>query len=163
MLRNILPHPYLSLLLVLVWLALNNSTSLGAIVFGAILAIIIPLVTAAYWPDRPRIKNPVKAISFFVLVLWDIVVANLLVARIVLFVPNAKLRPAWISIPLNLHQPEAITLLAGTITMTPGTVSVDLSTDGKALLVHCLHSADPEATVAEIKSRYEARIKEIFA
>lgn len=163
MVRKLLPHPYLSLLLVLVWLALNNSTSLGAIVFGAILGLVIPFVTAIYWPDRPRINNPLKAASFFFLVLWDIVVANFSVAKIVLFVPNSRIRPAWIAIPLDLRQPEAITLLAGTITMTPGTVSVDLSADGRALLVHCLHAPDPEGTVAEIKSRYEARIKEIFA
>jgi multicomponent K+:H+ antiporter subunit E len=163
MLTKIFPHPYLSLLLVLVWMALNNSTSLGAFVFGSILAVVIPLLTAIYWPDRPRIKSPIKAASFFLLVLWDIVVANFSVAKIVLFVPNSRLRPAWITIPLDLRQPEAITLLAGTITMTPGTVSSDLSADGRALLVHCLHAPDPDAVVAEIKSRYEARIKEIFA
>jgi multicomponent K+:H+ antiporter subunit E len=163
MLRKLFPHPYLTLLLVFVWLALMNSVSLGGIVFGTILGIVIPLITAIYWPDRPKIKSPLKAISYFFLVLWDIVVANVSVAKIVLFVPNSKLRPAWVTVPLELRQPEAITLLAGTITMTPGTVTTDLSADGKALLVHCLHAPDPDAVVQEIKTRYEARIKEIFA
>lgn len=163
MLKKILPHPYVTLLLLLVWMALNNSTSLGTVVFGAILAVAVSFATAIYWPDRPRIKSPAKAISFFFLVLWDIVVANFSVAKIVLFVPNAQLQPAWLAIPLALRQPEAIMLLAGTITMTPGTVSADMSADGKVLLVHCLHAPEPEATIAEIKSRYEARIQEIFA
>ena len=58
--------------------------------------------------------------------------------------------------------PEAITVLAATITLTPGTVSCDLSEDGHALLVHCLHAPDPAAVLDEIKTRYEARLKEIF-
>ena len=66
------------------------------------------------------------------------------------------------TIPLALTSPEAITVLAGTITMTPGTVSAELSADGRALLVHGLDVPDPDALVAEIKSRYEARLLEIF-
>lgn len=163
MLRKLFPHPYVSLLMVLVWVALQNYVTLGVVVFGTILAVIIPAMTAVYWPDRPQIKHPLKAISYFFLVMWDIVIANISVARIVLFMPNSKLRPAWVAVPLDLRTPEAITLLAGTITMTPGTVSSDLSSDGRVLLVHCLHAPDPDAIVADIKSRYEARIKEIFA
>ena len=64
--------------------------------------------------------------------------------------------------PLDLKSPEAITALAGTITMTPGTVSASLSADGRALLVHCLETDDPEKTVSEIKSRYESRLQRIF-
>jgi multicomponent K+:H+ antiporter subunit E len=78
-------------------------------------------------------------------------------------VPNSKLKPAWVVVPLDLVQPEAITMLAGTITLTPGTVSADLSDKGHSLLVHVLHTDDPDSVVEEIKTRYEARLKEIFA
>lgn len=161
-LRKVFPHPLLTILLVLVWLALQNSISLGGAVFGLILAILIPLFTAAYWPDRPRLRGPLKIAAYILIVLWDIVKSNFIVARIVLFMPADKLRPAWVTIPLDLRTPEAITVLAGTITMTPGTVSSDLSADGRALLVHCLHAPDSQSVVADIKSRYEARLKEIF-
>jgi len=67
-----------------------------------------------------------------------------------------------VTIPLDLRSPEAITVLAGTITMTPGTVSADLSADGRALLVHCLDADHPDAVRDEIKTRYERRLKEIF-
>ena len=63
---------------------------------------------------------------------------------------------------LDLKTPEAISALAGTITMTPGTVSATLSADGRALLVHCLETDDPEKIVADIKARYEARLQRIF-
>ena len=62
----------------------------------------------------------------------------------------------------TLSSPEAISALAGTITLTPGTLSADLSADGRALLVHCLETKDAEATVANIKSRYETRLQRIF-
>ena len=101
-------------------------------------------------------------ISYSVMVIWDILVANVQVAWIVLTVPNAKLKPAWIVIPLELKHPEAITILAGTITLTPGTVSSDLSDEGHSLLVHVLHTDDPDGVRDEIKSRYERRLLEIF-
>jgi multicomponent K+:H+ antiporter subunit E len=95
-------------------------------------------------------------------VLADIVMANVIVARIVLFKPNAERRPNWITVPLDLKTPEAITMLAGTITMTPGTLSADVSDEGHALLVHCLDAPDPDAVRDEIKQRYERRLMEIF-
>ena len=88
--------------------------------------------------------------------------ANIQVAWIVLTVPNAKLKPAWIVVPLELRQPEAITVLAGTITLTPGTVSADLSDEGHSLLVHVLHTDDPDAVRDDIVNRYQSRLKEIF-
>jgi len=53
-------------------------------------------------------------------------------------------------------------VLAGTITLTPGTVSADLSDGGHSLLVHTLHTDDPDGVRDEIKQRYERRLKEIF-
>lgn len=156
------PHPLLTLLLVIVWTLLQNSISAGMVVFGLILGIIIPRVTAAFWPERPHGFRVGKMLSYGCMVLWDIMVANVQVAWIVLTVPNSKLKPAWISIPLELRQPEAITVLAGTITLTPGTVTADLSQSGHYLLVHVLHTDDPEGEITAIKTRYEARLMEIF-
>ncbi len=162
MLRKLLPHPGLTVLLAVVWLMLNNTIAPGVATFGLILGIIVPIVTAAYWPDRPALRNPVGIVGYILIVLWDIVVANVVVARIILFKSNRDMRPAWVTIPLELRKPEAITLLAGTITLTPGTVSADLSACGRALLVHCLDAPDPDAVRDEIKRRYESRLKEIF-
>lgn len=157
------PHPVLTLLLAVVWILLQNTFSAGMAVFGLILGIIITKVTAVWWPERPGGFPVGKMISYALIVIWDILVANVQVAWIVLTVPNSKLRPAWIVIPLDLVQPEAITLLAGTITLTPGTVSADLSDEGHSLLVHVLHTDDPDAERDGIKDRYERRLKEIFA
>ena len=162
MIARLLPHPLLTLLLVAVWQMLVNYVSLGTLVFGLILGILIPLLTAPYWPDRPRLKNPAMIVEFILVVLWDIVVANVSVAKIILFKRNEDMRPTWITVPLDLRSPEAITVLAGTITMTPGTVSADVAADGRSLLVHCLDAADPDAVRDDIKQRYERRLREIF-
>ena len=162
MVRRIFPHPILSLTLTLVWLGLVNTVTLGNLLLGAALGTIVPIMTAAYWPNRARLGRPVMIAEYAAIVLWDILVANVEVAMIVLFKPNREIRSHWITVPLELTSPEAITMLAGTITMTPGTVSAMLAADGGSILVHCLHTDDPEGVRRDIKSRYETRLKEIF-
>ncbi len=161
-LQRWLPHPVLSLALVVLWLLLINSFSAGGLLVGIVLGIIIPRLTGNFWPDRPEIRNYGKALAYVGLVTYDVIVANMQVARIIAFRPVKSLNTRWVCMPLELKNPEALTLLAGTITMTPGTVSCDFSADGKYLLVHCLDAPDAEAIVQEMKTRYEARLKEIF-
>jgi multicomponent K+:H+ antiporter subunit E len=163
MLRRVLPHPLLSLALAGVWVALVNQASAGAVVVGAAVGLLVPLATHPFWPDSPRLRHPFLLLGYLGIVAHDIVVANLQVARLVLFRRNAELRSAYVTVPLALTSPEAITVLAGTITMTPGTLSAELSADGRALLVHGLDVPDPAALVVEIQTRYEARLLEIFA
>ncbi|MDX6752218.1 Na+/H+ antiporter subunit E [Geminicoccaceae bacterium 1502E] len=159
---RLVPHPLLTLTLTAVWLLLVNEASLGHLLLGLLLGLIVPLLTAAYWPGRPQVRRPIRWIEYGLVVLWDILVANVQVAYLVIFKRNDQLRPHFLTVPLELSSPEAITVLAGTITMTPGTVSADLSADGRALLVHALDTGDPQETARDIKQRYEARLKEIF-
>jgi multicomponent K+:H+ antiporter subunit E len=162
MLRKFFPHPYLTLLLIVSWMLLVNGTKLGSLVMAIILGTVIPLLTAPYWPNRPRVRNAPAMVGYVLLVLYDIVKSNFIVARIVLFMPKDSIQPAWVTVPLDLQTPEAITVLAGTITMTPGTLTADMSSCGRSLLIHCLHAPDPAAVRDEIKERYEARLKRIF-
>lgn len=160
--KRLLPHPGLSVLLLFIWMLMLNAFSLGWLVLGTVFAILVPLFTAPFWPDRPVMRWGWPLLAYLLLVVWDIIVANFHVARLILFRRNRDLRSCWLSIPLELHSAEAITLLAGTISLTPGTVSADISTDGRHLLVHALDVADPQAEVAHIKARYERRLLEIF-
>ncbi len=160
--RRLLPHPLLTVTLTIVWCLLNNVLGLGTVVFGLILGILIPIATAAYWPDRPPVARPIKMVLYCLIVMRDIVISNVTVAGLILFRPERRLQPEWIVIPLDLRTPEAITILAGTITLTPGTLSADLSADGSALLIHAFHAPDVDAVRDDIKSRYERRLKEIF-
>ena len=162
MVRRLIPHPLLSLTLVLVWLGLVNTFSLGNLLLGLAFGLIVPAITEPYWPNRPRIRHPLKVAEYMLIVLWDIIVANVQVAMIILFKPEKDIASKWIPVPIGLTSPEAITVLAGTITMTPGTVSATLSADASTILVHCLHTDDPDGVRDGIKSRYERRLLEIF-
>lgn len=160
--RAWLPHPLLSLILTGVWLLLVNTLSLGHVLLGTVLGIALPLFTRRFWPTALPVRRPLRLVGFVLMVIWDILVANLQVARLILGRP-AKLRPAFIQLPLELDEDFAITLLASTISLTPGTVSADVSSDRRTLLIHTLDVDDPEALVAQLKQRYEAPLKEIFA
>ena len=159
---RVLSHPALIAILSLVWVLLVNDFSWGAIVFGLLLGFGISRITSPYWPQRLNLRNPLAMLEYSVVVLWDIVVSNVQVAYLVLFRRGNSLRSQFVTVPLELESPEAIATLAGTITMTPDTLSADLSADGRSLLVHCLDTSDPAGTVATIKSRYERRLRRIF-
>jgi multicomponent K+:H+ antiporter subunit E len=157
-----LPHPVLSIVLVVMWVLLLNSLSVGGVLMGIVLGVATPVLTIRFWPRRPPLRSYRKAVAYVLLVMWDILVANVHVAWLILFRPVSALNTRWVTVPLDLESPEAITVFAGTITMTPGTVSCDLAADGRSLLVHCLDAPDAERVVQEMKERYEARLKEIF-
>ncbi len=157
-----LPHPVLSGILVCLWMALINHFEFGSLVVGLVLGIGIPHLTHQVWTTSPAIRSWWRVLEFFGVVAWDVVVANIQVAWLILFRPADQLRSRWFRVPLELSSPEAITLLAGTITMTPGTVSCDVSEDGRQLLVHGLDIADVAEAVQHIKQRYEARLRRIF-
>lgn len=156
------PHPLLILVLAVCWVLLVGDYSLGAAVFGLMLGWGIAMLTRAYWPERPKVRDPLAMIEFAEIVLYDILISNLQVAYLVLFRRGESLRSQFVRVPLDLKSPEAIAALAGTITMTPGTLSADLAADGRSILVHCLDTDDPAGTVAAIKSRYERRLERIF-
>lgn len=157
-----LPHPLLTLVLVLLWMALLNSFTTGGLLMAIALGMLIPIYTAHFWPERPVVRSPHKALLFMVIVAYDMVVANIHVAYLILFRPVHRLRSRWVTVPLELTSPEAITVLIGTITLTPGTVAADLSADGGALLMFCLDVDDEEQLVQRVKQRYERRIGEFL-
>jgi multicomponent K+:H+ antiporter subunit E len=162
--RRLLPHPFLSLLLVVCWLWLNNTLAMGHVVLGVVLGIGIPYVTRRFWAEPLMVRRPLRVLEYVALVTWDIVIANLQVAAIILG-PRSWLRPAFIRVPLDLRTDFAATVLASTVTLTPGTVSVEVEDDGtgrRSLVVHALRCLDDDDLVRTIKQRYERRLKEIL-
>lgn len=158
---GLFPHPVLSLILLLSWVLLSRSVSPATVLTGAILAFIIPFFTRRYWPERPRIRRMGTLLAFMPVFLWDVLVANLKVAWLIVNVTR-RLRPRWLVIPLELDNTHAITMLANVITLTPGTLSAEVGPDRETLLVHGLDVEDEEEAIAFIKRRYEAPIRKIF-
>ena len=158
---RLLPAPGLSLVLWVSWLMLNESVSAGHLLLGAALALVVPWFTERYRPDKPALRGALTACRLALVVLADIVKSNLIVARQVLG-PESRVRPAFVWVPLDIRDPHGIVALAAIITLTPGTLSSDLSEDRRHLLVHALHVDDAEVLVADIKQRYESPLREIF-
>ncbi len=161
MMRWLLPHPILTPLLVLIWVLLANSVSPGTILLGVLLGWIIPLATMRFWPDRIYVHKPLLLARFMLVLLYDILVSNLAVAWLILSGPRHS-EPAFVLVPLELRSDLGISMLASTISMTPGTVSSWLSPDRRTLVVHGLNVTDPAALVETIKRRYEAPLLEIL-
>ncbi|MFT5104680.1 MAG: multicomponent K+:H+ antiporter subunit E [Pseudoalteromonas tetraodonis] len=159
--KKLFPFPWLSLAMWAIWLLVNNTFVPGHMVLGGILAILIPLATAEFWPEPVRLRRPWLAIKYAGRLALDILTANLQVA-IWIIRPNRRLQPAFIRYELELRSPLAISLLANTISLTPGTVSCDLSADQRFLLIHCLHGEDTESLVREIQERYEQPLLEVI-
>jgi multicomponent K+:H+ antiporter subunit E len=158
---RLLPSPPLSVTVLVLWLLLVADFSLGQLLLGAVLAVALPLLADMLQPERARFGR-VGAIALLLRrVSWDIVLSNIEVARRILG-PERAITPGFIWLPLELESIHGITALASIITLTPGTLSTELTDDRRHLLVHCFNLRDPEATIATIKARYEAPLKEIF-
>jgi len=154
-------RPVLSLTVAVCWLLLQGSLALVHVVAAVAIGLVVPrLVTALLGPSA-TVRSWRAAARLLLVVLYDIVVANLVVAWIVLN-PRSNPRPAWVHVPLVLTHPSGITLLATIITTTPGTVSCHIDEARHEILVHALDCGDAAAMVGEIKARYEAPLLEIF-
>jgi multicomponent K+:H+ antiporter subunit E len=143
------------------WLLLAGDFSPGSILLGAVLAIGIERYARSFneAPDRSVRLGGVP--RFVAIVLLDVIVANVQVARLTLG-PLSALRPRFVVVPLDLTDRTAIALLGAIITTTPGTVTASLSPDRRFFLVHGLDVGDAESLVRTIKLRYERPLKEIF-
>ena len=159
--RRWLPHPVTSAVLLVVWLMLNYSYSPGQLLLGVVFGILIPLFTRRFFPEPVHLRRPGTIARLLATVLWDIIVATFAVAHLAIG-PTKKLRPRFLRIRVDLEDDFALTALASTISLTPGTVSAEISPDRSHLLVHALDVADEAALARVIKERYEAPIKEIF-
>jgi multicomponent K+:H+ antiporter subunit E len=156
-----LPAPLMSLTLLGVWLLLNQSVSVGHIALGALLALAVPWFSERLRPEKTRPKRPLMILRFLGVLLWDIVKSNVEVALRILG-PESAISPHFVWVPLTIRDPYGIVSLAGVITLTPGTLSAELTADRRFLLVHCFNVTDEAALVADIKARYERPLMEIF-
>ncbi|ENW06449.1 MULTISPECIES: Na+/H+ antiporter subunit E [Acinetobacter] len=154
------PHPFVSFLVFITWLMLANSLDLSDILLAFLLGILIPRLVRPFIARTPHI-HWTPAIKLVFVVLWDIVISNFRVAKMVLG-PLENLHPKWYRVPLETEHEQVNTLLAMIITTTPGTVSAGIDQEKGDILVHALSSDDIELDIQEIKNRYEKPLIEIF-
>lgn len=153
-------HPLLSILLGSSWLALSHSLAPVHLLSAVLIGLIVPRLlrpfladaSGLYWPAIPRLIG---------IVLWDIVVSNVVVAKLVLG-PLDAMAPGWIPVPLESAHHRVNALFASIITTTPGTVSAAIDEEAGVIWVHALNCDDAATMAADMKSRYEAPLLTIF-
>lgn len=157
-----LPSPFLSLSLLIIWLLLNQTVAFAHIVFGALLAVSIPLLTASLRPTAPRIRKPLVLFRLLSWSLLEIIRSCFNVSRIILFRSQQDLNSQFIKVPLDLRDPTGLAVLSCLINSTPGTVWVEILPDSHHLSLHVFDLHDANWWVDTIKQRYERPLIDIF-
>ena len=150
------------LLLALAWVALTGELSVISLAEGVVVGLLVAAVSRsadrrASWLLR-RWPRALDLLGFF---LWELVLSNLRVAAVVVRGERA-LDPAFVEVPLDLEDDGAIALFANLVTLTPGTLSVDVPPHAGVLHVHTLSGSDPDAVCRELKQGFERRIQELY-
>jgi len=161
MIARIFPSVPQSITVFIFWLLMAEDASPGTLALAAFLAWLMPQIAARLEREFARIGEARILLPLAAKLLRDVVVANVTVARQVLG-PEDRLKPGFIWVPLELTNIHGISALTSVITLTPGTVTAELSADRRHLLVHCLHVEDSEQMIREIKQRYEAPLRRVF-
>jgi multicomponent Na+:H+ antiporter subunit E len=152
----------LNVLLAIAWAALTGQFGVIDLLFGFVLGYLM------LWPARYQLggeryfRKTGVVIRFAFYFIWELIKANYQVARTVLFTPKDRLHPGIIGVPLDIKSDAEITMLANLITLTPGTLSLDVSQDCTVLFVHSIEVDDPEAFRSATKQGFERAVREVF-
>jgi multicomponent Na+:H+ antiporter subunit E len=151
----------LNLLLAIVWAAVSGSASAHNLAFGFVLGALALFVVREPYGSRGYLLQGFAILSLMLLFLRELALSAWKVALTVLS-PDMQLKPGIFAFPLTVDRDFEITLLANMITLTPGTLSVDVSDDRRTLYVHALDCSDPEAAKRDIANGFERKILEAF-
>lgn len=150
----------INILLAIAWMLLTGNMSFENLIEGFIFGYII-LWFLRYLPESSsyvmRVPRLIKFLAFFI---YELIVANLRIAYDVV-TPKHRMKPAIIAIPLTVTKDFEILLLANLISLTPGSLSLDVSSDKKFLYVHSMYVSNPEKVIKEIKEGFENKIIEL--
>lgn len=160
--RRILPHPVLSVALVLLWMTLTRF-SLGHLLLGSALALIAGRAMAALHPERPGLRNWRLLPRLAMTLLVDIIRSNIAVVRLLLKEGRGSGRKsAFIQVPLKLRSQTALAVLAIIVTATPGTAWIEYVSDSGMLIIHIFDETEAEHYGRVIRETYEPILQEIF-
>ena len=161
MLSRLFPSIPQSITVFLFWWLMAERTTAATLLMAALLGWLMPQIAARLEREFARIGESWMLVPLGLKLLWDVIVANITVARQVLGRED-RLNPGFLWIPLELTNIHGISALTSVITFTPGTVTAALSDDRTHLLVHFLHIEDSQQMIDLIKQRYEAPLRRVF-
>lgn len=151
----------LNIMLTFVWVLLTGNFSFQNFVFGFILTFVIMFIISTGSEDKKYFSLTYKVVSFIFFFLYELVKANIQVAYDVI-TPRFYMKPGIVRVPLDARTDVEITLLANIISLTPGTLSLDVSDDRKVLYVHAMFITDKKSFIRGIKNGFEKRLLSIL-
>jgi multicomponent K+:H+ antiporter subunit E len=157
-----LPFPMLWVLLLAMWLALNETVALAHVLMGALVATAGVVALARLGVPQVRLRKSRLAVELLLVVLADVVRSNVAVARIILQPRKAGRKSGFVHIPLRLRNPAGLAVLACIITSTPGTAWAGYDSSSGFLTLHILDLIDDAAWAPLIQDRYERRLIGLF-
>lgn len=156
------PHPFLSLMLTMLWLLLNRSASLGHILLGAVLGISLAWAMVNLEPARSKLRRITPVLRLAGNLFEDLLRSNIAVAAIALRRRPKTLRSGFVTLTLALEDDNAVAMLALLLSATPGSAWMEFDSRTRVLLLHMLDLDDPLSTAEAVRNRYETPLKEIF-
>ncbi len=164
---KLLPYPFVSLGLCVLWLLLNQTVAPAHVLLGAAVGIAAPLLARGLQPHGyPRLRAPLVLARLLAMAAFEIVRSCFDVCRIILFADYAKVNSQFIRVPLTLRDPYGLAVLSALINLTPGTVWVEILADGqeheRVLVLHVFDLHEAGAWVEIVQARYERPLIEIF-
>jgi len=149
------------ILLALSWAAITGLFTWSNVLAGFILAYVVLFIAQRAIGSYTYFRRIDRVLRFAVFYVWELILANLRVAYDVM-TPRHRIRPGVVAIPLDAKTDAEITLLANLITLTPGSVSLDVSSDRRFLYLHAMYIDDVEEFRQSIKDTLERRVLEVL-
>ena len=150
-----------NILLALIWIAMSGQFTPGNFVVGLGLGLLILIFTRRAIGSPNYIRKVGQVLNLALFFVWELILSNLRVAYDVV-TPRHHMRPGVIGIPLDVRTDLEITVLSSMISLTPGTLSLDVSADRKTLYIHAMYIDDVEAVRRKIKDGFERRVLEVL-
>lgn len=152
---------FVNLMLALIWMFLTGSLTANTLIEGFIVGYLVLWLASPLYGPSTYFRKFRQVVSFILYFLRELVVATFRVARVVIS-PELNVRPVIIAVPLDVKTDIQIALLANLVTLTPGSMTLDVSDDRRVMYVHVMHAEDVEQARQEIKQGFERRIGELF-
>ncbi|MDQ3937638.1 MAG: Na+/H+ antiporter subunit E [Chloroflexota bacterium] len=149
-----------NLLLALVWVAMTGDLSPANLLVGLVLGFVALFAAQTVLGSTPYARRMWRVVAFLGFYIGELIMSNVRVAADVV-TPRHRAQPGVVAVPLDAQTDAEITLLANLITMTPGSLTLDVSDDRRVLYVHAMFVRDPDAYRQRLKNTLERRVLEM--
>lgn len=150
----------LNFIIAFMWMFLNHSLSGVTFIIGYILGIFILFVLRRFFSERFYMSRVYSIMKLLLLFMRELVKSNIIVVRDILR-PKLNIQPCIFALPITVKKDWEITILANLITLTPGTLVMDISDDNSILYIHAMNVNDVDEAIDDIKNTFEKAIMEV--